>query len=53
MSSWSEEFKAWWKQPFSADMPPSHWFLFIGLLIVIIGLWNVLLFHLFEAIRGD
>jgi hypothetical protein len=53
MSNWTAEFKSWLSQPFSEDMPASHWFLFIGLLIVIVALWNVILFHLFEAIRGD
>jgi len=52
MSSWGTEFKAWLAQPFSEDMPASHWFLFIGLLLVIIIGWNIILRLLFEAIRG-
>jgi len=52
MDAFTSEFKSWAKQPFSSDMPMSHWFLFIGLLLIIIAAWNIILNHLFEAIRG-
>lgn len=52
MNGFSGEFKDWATQPFSADMPMSHWFLFIGLLIVIVVFWNILLRHLVEALKG-
>lgn len=38
-----EDFKAWYKQPFSADMSAAHWFLFLGLLIVLATLWGMIL----------
>jgi hypothetical protein len=38
-----QDFKGWLSTPFSTDMSAGHWFLFIGLLIVIIVLWNLLL----------
>lgn len=44
-------FTTWMKQPFSADMTAGEWFLFIGLLIVIISLWNLILLHLVSIIR--
>jgi hypothetical protein len=38
-----DEFKAWWKQPFSADMDTLHWFLFFGLIIGISIVWSMAL----------
>jgi hypothetical protein len=35
-----DEFRAWLKQPFSADMDAFHWFLFFGLLIAVSILWG-------------
>ena len=35
-----DTFKAWMKQPFSADMDAFHWFLFFGLVIAISILWG-------------
>lgn len=46
-----DKFKAWAAQPFSTDMSATEWFLFIGLLIVITAMWNVILFHLTRAVR--
>ena len=51
-NQFTQEFTTWLKQPFSEDMPASHWFLFIGLLLVIVVIWNIILIHLFEAIKG-
>lgn len=42
MGAW-EDFKAWLASPFSADMSAAHWFYFVGLLIVISVLWNIIL----------
>lgn len=53
MSNFSDEFKKFWAQPFSADMSARDWFLFLGLLIIFVGLWNVILYHLFTAVRGE
>ena len=45
-------FKTWLKHPFSVDMTAGEWFLFIGLLIVIIALWNIVLFRIVELVRS-
>lgn len=45
MSYW-DDFKAWYSQPFSADMDIAHWFLFLGLLIILMGLWRLILLHI-------
>jgi len=52
MNGFMDEFRDWAAAPFSEDMPISHWFLFIGLLIVCALLWNVLLSHLIDALKG-
>jgi hypothetical protein len=44
-------FKAWAQHPFSVDMTAGEWFLFIGLLVVIIGLWNIILFRINQLVR--
>jgi hypothetical protein len=52
MNEFADDFKEWASKPFSEDMPISHWFLFIGLLIVIALFWNLLLLHLVDALKG-
>jgi hypothetical protein len=47
-----DKFKTWAKQPFSVDMTAGEWFLFIGLLIVIVGLWNIILFRITDLVRN-
>jgi len=47
-----DKFKTWAQHPFSVDMTASEWFLFIGLLIVIIGLWNIILFRITDLVRS-
>lgn len=32
-------------------MTAGEWFLFIGLLIVIVGLWNIVLFRITDFVR--
>lgn len=49
MNGFLADFKAWLAAPFSADMTAAHWFLFIGLLIVIVALWGYILKHLKQA----
>lgn len=44
-----ENFKDFLSRPFAADMSAVHWFLFIGLLIVIIALWRIILGTITEA----
>jgi len=48
-----EKFKTWAAHPFSVDMSAQEWFLFMGLLIVIMALWNIILIHLLGAIRAS
>jgi hypothetical protein len=44
-------FRTWAKRPFSVDMTAGEWFLFIGLLIVIVVLWNIILYRIVELVR--
>lgn len=46
-----DQFKQWAKRPFSVDMTAGEWFLFIGLLIVIMALWNIILFRIADLVR--
>lgn len=48
-----DKFKAWGQRPFSVDMTATEWFLFIGLLIVIIGLWNIVLYRITDLVRSS
>lgn len=38
-----QDFKDWAAHPFSEDMSAGHWFLFLGLLIVLAMLWGMIL----------
>lgn len=49
-SVWGK-FKVWASHPFSVDMTAGEWFLFIGLLLVIVVLWNIILFRIVELVR--
>lgn len=35
--------KQWWAQPFNAQGSAVNWFLFFGLIIIIIIAWNMIL----------
>ena len=48
-----KEFKTWAAQPFSVDMTAGEWFLFIGLIVLILGAWNLLLYHIISAVRSS
>jgi hypothetical protein len=41
--------KEWLKEPFKAEMDAIQWFLFLGLLLVMLGLWHRVLQHLGEG----
>lgn len=47
-----DKVKTWASHPFSVDMTSGEWFLFIGLLIVIIGLWNIILYRITDLVRA-
>jgi hypothetical protein len=38
-----DDFKAWWTQPFKSDGSVKTWFLFVGLILVVIFLWTRIL----------
>lgn len=42
-------FKNWYQRPFSSDMDVMHWFLFLGLLIVLMAGWRIILVHVTES----
>lgn len=42
---------AWVKRPFSGDMDALHWFLFFGLILVIVFLWSRILFYINKGIE--
>ena len=44
-------FKAWWAQPFagSENMSVLNWFLFVGLMLVILSSWGLIFKHLKEV----
>lgn len=52
MTGFWNNFKTWAARPFSADMTAAEWGLFIGMLIVLVLIWNIVLFHLVRAIRA-
>lgn len=37
-----QQFQMWFQQPFATNQDTWHWFLFIGLLLVIAGLWGII-----------
>ena len=45
-----QNFKSWAASPFSVDMPATDWFLFIGLLLVIMVIWRLILHTVEEAL---
>lgn len=42
-------FQSWFQKPFSSDMSAVDWFLFVGLLVVITGLWAMIFRHIKDA----
>jgi hypothetical protein len=38
-----EQISVWLQQPFSADMPATRWFAFIGLLLIILYAWRLIM----------
>jgi hypothetical protein len=47
-----DTFRRWLKHPFSIDMTAGEWFLFVGLLLVILVLWNIILYRITELVRA-
>ena len=44
-----DDLKKTWRQPFSADMSAVDWFLFIGLVLIIMIMWRIILHHITEG----
>jgi len=42
--------KAWWNNPYSPSMSAVGWFLFIGLLLVVLAVWGIVTSHLRAAV---
>jgi hypothetical protein len=40
------QIQAWLAQPFQSNQDTWHWFLFIGLLIVLAAVWHMVLRHI-------
>lgn len=43
MGSAISDFQAFLKQPFSSSMPASQWFLFLGLILIIMLFWHMII----------
>lgn len=43
-----DDVKQAWQQPFRADMSAVNWFLFIGLILIILAMWRIVLNHILE-----
>lgn len=46
-----DNFKSWLAKPFSVDMSAGGWFVFIGLLLIIMVMWRLILVHITETIE--
>jgi hypothetical protein len=42
--------KNWVAKPFGEDMSIAQWFLFIGLVVVLLMLWRIILHHIETAL---
>lgn len=49
LSSIVDDIKETWRQPFRADMSATDWFMFIGLLLIIMIFWRIILRHITEG----
>jgi hypothetical protein len=43
-----QQIQTWLAKPFASDQDAWHWFLFIGLLIVIAAVWHLVLRHIYS-----
>lgn len=42
---------SWIKKPFSEDMGVAQWFLFVGLILVVLTMWKIILRHIETALE--
>jgi hypothetical protein len=47
-SDFANTIEKWWAQPFNAQGSAFQWFLFLGLLIIIVVAWNQILRFILE-----
>lgn len=40
--------KDWYTSPYRSDMDVKRWFLFVGLLLVILAVWKIIVSHLMD-----
>jgi uncharacterized membrane protein len=48
---WSD-YKSFYSKPFSSDMDVTGWFLFIGLMIVLLFAWGIILGEFARLVRS-
>ena len=53
MSATFDNFIKWWNQPFKEEMSVTNWFLFAGLILVIIWLWTRILREAGHIVGGE
>ena len=41
--------KDWYNQPYTDNMNVMRWFLFFGMVIVLMAIWKVIIWHLQDA----
>lgn len=49
MSGMFDGFTAWWAQPYTPTMSATKWFLFLGLILLLLSVWKVITYHLMEV----
>lgn len=47
-NNFADTIQKWWKQPFNVQGSVTTWFLFLGLIIVIVIAWNQILRFILE-----
>lgn len=48
-SNWFAGLKTWYAQPYQSNMTGTKWFLFVGLILLILAVWKVIIWHLQDA----
>ena len=52
LQRWIESIDAWLKQPFREEMNAVDWFLFLGLVIAIMVLWQMVLHTIRQGLEA-
>lgn len=48
-SNWFAGLKTWYAEPYQPNMTATRWFLFVGMIILVLAIWKVIIYHLQEA----